>query len=325
MKKYWAILLVLVMIVTMLPTGLAVAAEDPDPDEPVISEPDPEDPDPDELIITEPDPEDPEPGEDPGLLPDSFFYIFKRLIENIRVWFTFKPEKKTALLAELVEKRAAELDALEEKFSSDLSERQLEILQEATKGLEKAAENLFETLLGDGSNLEDLELTEEGLSRLETALVNLGLAFDRIMEAENPEESPADPEEPGDDAPKNQEQKRLRLREKYEQRIQHLEQIRDRNPESCAKGLNRAIENARRQQDKWDKKLDKKLKDGEPEAEKGKVNDPGKGSKDRDKGRVQDPKSGCKDGEGDKNRDKDRNENPKGGFKGHEDRPGKGH
>ena len=35
--------------------------------------------------------------------------------------------------------------------------------------------------------------------------------------------------------------------EKYQQRIHHLEQIRDRT-ESCHSGLNRAIENARRQQ-----------------------------------------------------------------------------
>ena len=66
MKKHIAIFLVLVLVIGLLPAGLA-AAEEEMPDEPVITEPEP-DPEP------EPEPA-PEPDPDPGLLPDSPFYF----------------------------------------------------------------------------------------------------------------------------------------------------------------------------------------------------------------------------------------------------------
>lgn len=256
MKKHIAIFLVLVLVIGLLPAGLA-AAEEEMPDEPVITEPEP-DPEP------EPEPA-PEPDPDPGLLPDSPFYFLKRFVENIRVWFTFNSERKTALLSQLVETRALELKALEEKYAErEMTEEQQKILQKAAEDLEAAAEGFFEFFLGDGEDLEEMELTEEGLTYLETALVNLGAALDSILEAENPEtpedpvdpENPEDPEDPEDSEDPGEEEcpGNLSKWEKYEWRIRHLERIRDRNPESCHKGLNRAIENARRQQRRWAEK-----------------------------------------------------------------------
>ncbi|HPZ23001.1 MAG TPA: hypothetical protein PKV05_08280, partial [Bacillota bacterium] len=90
MKKHIAIFLVLVLVIAMLPAGLAAAEEDI-PEEPVITEPEPDsEPEPDPEPDPDPEPEpDPEPDPDPGLLPDSPFYFLKRFVENIRVWFTF--------------------------------------------------------------------------------------------------------------------------------------------------------------------------------------------------------------------------------------------
>jgi len=176
---------------------------------------------------------------DPGLLPDSPFYFLKRFVENIKTWFTFDEERKTDLLAELVERREAELLALEEKYADkELNPRQERILQEAAQELEQAATGLLDRLIGEGEDLEDLELSEEALAKLEAALVNLGQAIERVADAENED---CDGE-------------KLAKREKYQQRIQHLEQIRDKNPEAAAKGLNRAIENAQRQQARWEER-----------------------------------------------------------------------
>ncbi|HPZ23002.1 MAG TPA: hypothetical protein PKV05_08285, partial [Bacillota bacterium] len=86
-------------------------------------------------------------------------------------------------------------------------------------------------------------------------------ALDSILEAEDPvdSEDPEPPEDPVDpENPEDPEEEEcpgnLSKWEKYEWRIRHLERIRDRNPESCHKGLNRAIENARRQQRRWAEK-----------------------------------------------------------------------
>ncbi len=273
-------------------------------------EPDPEvEPDP----VVEPDPE-----ADPGLLPSSPFYFLKRFVENIRVWFTFNAERKTALLGELVNTRALELEALEEKFSeTELTEAQQQILQKASEDLETAAEGLFKTLLGDGENLEDMELTEEGLTQLETALVNLGLALDNIIEAEDPEDpevpedpvdplDPEDPEDPEDDdddeCPDN-----LSKWEKYEWRIHHLEEIRDRNPESCHDGLNRAIENARRQQRRWAEKNGYPLPE-EDEEDIAPIEDVEDAEVDEELVEKKNKKNG-KGNNGNKNKDKNKNKN----------------
>src|SRR5690606_23388993 len=123
------------------------------------------------------------------------FYFIKRFIENVKVWFTFNEERKTEVLAELVEKREAELLALEEKYSgSELTEKQKAILQEAAQELEAAAENLFERLVGHGEDLENLELTEEGVAKLEAALGSLGQVLERVVA----EEEPGEDLEPGE-------------------------------------------------------------------------------------------------------------------------------
>ncbi|MGI6362876.1 MAG: DUF5667 domain-containing protein [Bacillota bacterium] len=174
MKKHIAIFLVLVLVIAMLPAGLA-AAEEEMPDEPVITEPEP-DPEPEPAPDPDPEPEPaPEPDPDPGLLPDSPFYFLKRFVENIRVWFTFNSERKTALLSQLVETRALELKALEEKYAErEMTEEQQKILQKAAEDLEAAAEGLFEFFLGDGEDLEEMELTEEGLTSPGDGIGQLG-------------------------------------------------------------------------------------------------------------------------------------------------------
>jgi len=203
--------------------------------------------------------EDEDEDTDPGLLPDSPFYFFKRLLENIKVWLTFNQERKTELLAELVEKRAAELKALEEKYADkELSKRQQRVLQRAIANLEESAEGLFDRLLEDveAEELEELELTDEAVASLEVALKNMGRAMERVERCAECEECDED-----EDCPVH------RKMEKYQERIRHLEQIRDRNPEAARDGLNRAIENARRQQRRWAEKHGLSLEDFDDDAE----------------------------------------------------------
>lgn len=286
MKKYLAVFFALVLVVAMLPGIAAAEGDTPDPigeettegDQQLPEENPGENPDedlgenPDENLGENPDENpgenpdenpgenpdenpgenpDENPGEDPpqdpGLLPDSPFYFLKRFVENIKVWFTFDQERKTDLLSQLVDLRASELEALEEKYAEDeLTDRQKEKLAKAAEDLVAAAEGFFERLLGSGEDLEDLELAEDQISKLETALVNMGLAMERILEPE---------EDPGDDEPGDCDGERLTKQEKYQKRIAHLEQIRDRNPEASHSGLNRAIENALRQQARWEEKF----------------------------------------------------------------------
>lgn len=194
-------------------------------------------------------PEDPEGTEtpeatDPGLLPDSPFYFLKRFAENVKIWLTFNEESKTELLADLIDLRARELEALEEKYAEEeLTEKQLAILEKATLDLQETAEGLFQRLIGDGEDLEDLELSDEQISRLELALINLADALDRVADVEVEEEKT---------------EKQL----KFEQRITHLERVMEINPATAEKGLSRAIENARRQQARWEQK--KGIEDTDP-------------------------------------------------------------
>jgi hypothetical protein len=86
----------------------------------------------------------------------------KRFVENVKVWFTFNEERKTDLLADLVVLRAQELEALEQKYmDEELTEKQLTLLQKAALELESSAENLYDRLVGEEEDLEELELTEE--------------------------------------------------------------------------------------------------------------------------------------------------------------------
>src|SRR5690606_8910008 len=121
--------------------------------------------------------------------------------------------------------------------------------------------------------LEGLELTDEAVARLELALKNMGRALAGVERcAEYQLEDSED-----EDSPVHHKL------DKYTERIRHLEQIRDRNPEAARDGLNRAIENARRQQRRWAVKHGLSLEDFDDDAEDEPADEdegnPGKGNK----------------------------------------------
>ena len=162
--------------------------------------------------------EEEEEEEDSVLTPDSPFYFIKRFIEEIRLLLTFDQEKKAALLDELAEERAKELEALEKMYAEgELSEEQLAMLEKA---------------------LDDLLLYTERL-------------VEKLAQLQNPEGEPG--EEGNDEVIEaleeegNEEEKDL---DKYQWRIAHLQSIADRAPEAAQKGLSRAISNAERQRER---------------------------------------------------------------------------
>lgn len=189
-----------------------------------------------------------------GLLPDSPFYFLKTIIEKIRVVLTFNDDNKTDLLAELVDRRTLELEALEEKYAdSELTTKQEKRLDKAAASLEKSAERLFDRVLGNDGDFEGENLDEKQILHLEKALDRIGMIIDRVVKAEDQ----CDGEEC------------QQLQERYRERITKLEQIRDRNPD--AQGLNKAIENAHRQQVRWEERLN--ADPGNPEKDKDREND----------------------------------------------------
>ncbi|HBI56562.1 MAG TPA: hypothetical protein DDY38_07035 [Firmicutes bacterium] len=227
MKQYLAVFFALVLVIGALPGGVFAQGDNLDQSSVEVGEDDLGD-------------NVEEPGDDSGLLPDSPFYFLKQIIENVKVMFTFNEERKTDVLTDLVQLRANELEALELKYDGEeLSKKQQSVLDKATKRLEKCAEGLIDRLIGDGEDVEELELTEKEISKLESAFVNLGKAMQRITNTED------------DDQDDNKMQMKM---EKFQQRIGHLEQVRAKAPESAQKGLNRAIENAQKQQERWQAK-----------------------------------------------------------------------
>ena len=152
--------------------------------------------------------------EDTTLTPESPFYFIKRFIEDVRMLLMFDQEKKVALLDELAEERANELEILEAMYAEgELSEEQLITLEKALDDLLLYTENLVNELVKleepDGEQDEDGEdeLIEEG--------------------TENEQEL-----------------------DKYQWRIAHLESIAERAPEAAQNGLARAIANAERQRER---------------------------------------------------------------------------
>lgn len=195
---------------------------------------------------------DTEEAGEPGLLPDSPFYFLKKIIEDIRVVLTFNKDNKTDLLAKLVDRRTFELQALEEKYAdSELTAKQEKRLAKAAAALERSAERLFDRILGNDEDIEGEDLDERQILHLEKALNRIGRIIDRVAEDQ------CDGEEC------------LQLQEKYRERVTKLEQIRDRNPD--AQGLNRAIENAHRQQARWEERQNEDS--GNPGKDKERDND----------------------------------------------------
>lgn len=142
------------------------------------------------------------------ITPDSPFYYVKKFLESVKLLLTFDPEQKVALLEELAEERAKELEALNEKYADgELTEVELEFLT-------KALDDLIEYVEKFMNGLAELNETDE-----------------EINEDEEGEE------DEGKDA----------YADKYLWRIAHLQSIAERAPEAAQKGLAVAIANAERQ------------------------------------------------------------------------------
>ncbi|MTI94781.1 MAG: hypothetical protein FH749_04720 [Firmicutes bacterium] len=181
-----------------------------------------------EAIVPDPDPEDP-----PALLPDSPFYFLKRFVENVRIFFTFNEENKDELRADLAEERARELAALEQKYiDEELTEKEIEMFTKLAEELKEYSEGFLDRFADlDEEELESLELTEEEVAKVEKAMDNLGEALDWLGDGKDDD----DEEDEGN-------------YDKYLRRIEHLKQVQER---SNGLGLERAIQNAYRQRERW--------------------------------------------------------------------------
>ncbi len=185
------------------------------------------------------------------LTPDSPFYFLKRFIENIRLLLTFSQEKKVALLTELAEERARELEALTSKYvEGELTGAQLAVLEKALNNLILFTEKLI-------IEIEKLEGNQQGPGGPEEPGGEPG--------GEEPEEE--EPmKEPGEKVTGEPEvEDQVRQPDKYQWRIFHLKSVAARAPEAAQKGMATAIDNAVRQRERAVKKG--KLPAGEPAEE----------------------------------------------------------
>ncbi len=237
MKKFAAVILALGMLLfpalgqaTESPSEVEIIVEEAGSEEeenltPEESEAESQDPE-EDLGNEEEDEDEQSDSGEKVLTPDSPFYFIKRFIENIRVVLTFDEENKEALLAEMAEERAKELEALNQKFSEgELSEKEFNLLEKALDDLIDYTEKLVDAVAALEPATEDDE-DEDGL------------------DDEGTEEG--DEEALEDDDKVNKED----FNDKYEWRIAHLQAIADRAPASAQKGLNRAMENAARQRER---------------------------------------------------------------------------
>ena len=144
-------------------------------------------------------------------------------------------------MEQLVVTRSLELNALLDKYEADeLTEKQLELLKKVSDDLKAASEGLLDRIVDmEKEEVEELELTEEQISKIETALAGLGESLDRVSALKDEEDEDEDEDKDEDED-----------FDKYDRRIAHLEQIMAKTPANADKGLSRAIENARRQQAK---------------------------------------------------------------------------
>lgn len=67
---------------------------------------------------------------DPGITPDSPFYFFKVIVEKVKLFVIVDPAKKADLLAELINTKLAEAQAMLEEGKVEDAEKALELYQE---------------------------------------------------------------------------------------------------------------------------------------------------------------------------------------------------
>lgn len=116
------------------------------------------------------------------LAQDSPWYFLKRFIEKVRLTFTFNSEKKAEYLAELAEERAKEYEALELKFAEgDISEEELELLEEALEDFLNFIERYLDYIQEDDEEDED-EDEDEDLPNEEDKYLRRIAHLERIAE-----------------------------------------------------------------------------------------------------------------------------------------------
>lgn len=109
----------------------------------------------------------------PGITPDSFFYLFDKLFENVQLMLTFDPEKKSELLLQFAQERLAEANKMLEddqmKYIADLIDDYVSVLEEAE---EKVSEVVLDDEIDVKSKeqllivLEDTIVVDEGVEEV---------------------------------------------------------------------------------------------------------------------------------------------------------------
>ena len=211
MKKLLALLVAGFMILSIFP-GAALAVTETEPmvgdDQEVIEE-----------VI------------DDVLTPDSPFYFLKRFRESIQILLTFRTESKLALRERLAQERVKEYLALQARFAQgEISEKEYALLERALDDIVIYYQRLIDLLEVQNDPGDEPVYDQDD---------------DDQVDADNEEGEESDDED-GENADHDQEGEVPG--DKYDARIAHLQQIMTRVPESAHKGLNRAMENARRQQ-----------------------------------------------------------------------------
>lgn len=134
MMKKAALLFVVSLVLTLGLAGMAEAA----PGDPPVSET--EAPAADSAT-------DPSAPADPGVLPDSPFYLFKRLFESVRLLLTFSPQGDAILLAEFAELRLLEAQAM---VAADKVHIAREMVQDYVVTLEQAEQKVAALIASNG-------------------------------------------------------------------------------------------------------------------------------------------------------------------------------
>jgi hypothetical protein len=117
---------------------------------------------------------------DSGITPDSFFYFFDKLIEDIRVSLTSSEAEKARLLAEIALERLAEFNGLESEERAEYMEEiisdYIDAIGQATEAVEQAQAEDPEAEVTDIVNVID-EATQVG-----DDIINSGELPDEVVE-----------------------------------------------------------------------------------------------------------------------------------------------
>ena len=112
-----------------------------------------------------------------SLTPDSPFYIFKTLKENIQIFFTFNAEQKARQYLHLADVRLAEYQKMLEKGKTDLAQKTLDKYQkqlnraiskvEELKSKGKDVKDIFESIAS--TTAKHIEVLEDNLQKVPEA------------------------------------------------------------------------------------------------------------------------------------------------------------